>query len=149
MFIPSWPAPILSLHMFTSNIITCQWFSWEKLGHCVLLWIQTFCHRLIAVKKKSKKSVNTFVVLFLFYWVYVLLKKILLSLFEGSFVLYVVEVEVLLYVYRNCRLIRDGSPGQPPQLSHSSWALYIYIWGFILFYFMCAFISFPSISILF
>ena len=27
---------------------------------------------------------------------------------------------VLLYVHRNHRLIRDGSPGQPPQLSHSS-----------------------------
>ena len=84
-------------------------------------------------KKSKKKSVNTFVVLFLFYWVYVLLQKILLSLIEGSFVLYVVEVEVLLYIHRNCRLIRDGSPGQPPQLSHSSWALYIYICGFILF----------------
>ena len=30
------------------------------------------------------------------------------------------EVEVLLYVHRNCRLIRDGSPGRPPRLSHSS-----------------------------
>ena len=30
---------------------------------------------------------------------------------------------VLLYVHRNRRLIRDGSPGRPPQLSHSSWAL--------------------------
>ena len=29
-------------------------------------------------------------------------------------------VEVLLYVQRNCRLIRDGSPGRPPRLSHSS-----------------------------
>ena len=29
-------------------------------------------------------------------------------------------VEVLLYVHRNCRLIRDGSPGRPPRLSHSS-----------------------------
>ena len=34
----------------------------------------------------------------------------------------VVVVEVLLYVRRNRRLIRDGSPGRPPQLSHSSWA---------------------------
>ena len=32
----------------------------------------------------------------------------------------VVVVEVLLYDHRNRRLIRDGSPGQPPQLSHSS-----------------------------
>ena len=32
-------------------------------------------------------------------------------------------VEVLLYVHRNRRLIRDGSPGRPPRLSHSSWAL--------------------------
>ena len=29
-------------------------------------------------------------------------------------------VEVLLYVHRNRRLIRNGSPGQPPRLSHSS-----------------------------
>ena len=36
------------------------------------------------------------------------------------------EVEVLLYVHRNCRLIRDGSPGRPPRLSHSSWALRYY-----------------------
>ena len=28
-----------------------------------------------------------------------------------------------LYVHRNRRLIRDGSPGRPPRLSHSSWAL--------------------------
>ena len=28
--------------------------------------------------------------------------------------------EVLLYVHRNRRLIRDGSPGRPPRLSHSS-----------------------------
>ena len=31
-------------------------------------------------------------------------------------------VEVSLYVRRNCRLIRDGSPGRLPQLSHSYWA---------------------------
>ena len=30
---------------------------------------------------------------------------------------------VLLYVHRNHRLIRDGSPRRPPRLSHSSWAL--------------------------
>ena len=29
-------------------------------------------------------------------------------------------VEVLLYVHRNRRLIRDGSPGRSPRLSHSS-----------------------------
>ena len=29
-------------------------------------------------------------------------------------------VEVLLYVHRNCRIIKDGSPGRPPRLSHSS-----------------------------
>ena len=29
-------------------------------------------------------------------------------------------VEVLLYVHRNRRLIRDGSPGRPPRLSYSS-----------------------------
>ena len=31
-------------------------------------------------------------------------------------------VEVLLYVHRKGRFIRDGSPGRPPRLSHSSWA---------------------------
>ena len=31
--------------------------------------------------------------------------------------------EVLFYVHRNCRLIRDGSPGRPPRLSFSSWTL--------------------------
>ena len=30
---------------------------------------------------------------------------------------------MLLYVHRNRRFIRDGSPGRPPRLSHSSWAL--------------------------
>ena len=29
---------------------------------------------------------------------------------------------LLLYVHRNRRLIRDGCPGRPPRLSHSSWA---------------------------
>ena len=32
-------------------------------------------------------------------------------------------LKCLLYVHRNRRLIRDGSPGRPPRLSHSSWAL--------------------------
>ena len=33
-------------------------------------------------------------------------------------------VEMLLYVHRNRRFMRDGSPGRPPRLSHnSSWAL--------------------------
>ena len=32
----------------------------------------------------------------------------------------IVVVEVLLYVHRNRGLIRDGSPGRPPRLSHSS-----------------------------
>ena len=34
-------------------------------------------------------------------------------------------LEVLLYVHRNHRFIRDGSPGRPPWLSHSSWAPHI------------------------
>ena len=34
---------------------------------------------------------------------------------------------MLLYVHRNRRFIRDGSPGRPPRLSHSSWAL-IRLW---------------------
>ena len=32
-------------------------------------------------------------------------------------------VDVLLYIHRNHRFIRDGSPEWPPGLSHSSWAL--------------------------
>ena len=32
-------------------------------------------------------------------------------------------VEMLLYVHTNSRFIRDGSPGRPPRLSHSSRAL--------------------------
>ena len=31
-----------------------------------------------------------------------------------------IVVEVLIYVHRNRRFIRDGSPGRPPRLSHSS-----------------------------
>ena len=31
-----------------------------------------------------------------------------------------VDVEVLLNVHRNRRFIRDGNPGRPPRLSHSS-----------------------------
>ena len=30
------------------------------------------------------------------------------------------QVEVLLYVHRNRRFIRDGSPERPPRLSHGS-----------------------------
>ena len=38
-------------------------------------------------------------------------------------------VEALLYVHRNRRFIGDGSPGRPPQLSHSSWTLWnILVW---------------------
>ena len=33
------------------------------------------------------------------------------------------QIEALIYVQRNRRLIRDGSPGRPPRLSHSSCAL--------------------------
>ena len=33
---------------------------------------------------------------------------------------YFVDVEVLLYVHRNRKLITDGSPGRPLRLSHSS-----------------------------
>ena len=38
-------------------------------------------------------------------------------------VIAVLLVEVLIYIHRNCRFIRDGSPGRPPCLSHSSWVL--------------------------
>ena len=34
-----------------------------------------------------------------------------------------VDVEKSLYVHRNRTFIRDRSPGRPPQLSHSSWAM--------------------------
>ena len=43
-------------------------------------------------------------------------------------------VEVLLYVHRNRRLIRDGSPGQPPRLSHSSWGRHWFAWTCIYIY---------------
>ena len=35
-----------------------------------------------------------------------------------------VHGSMLLYVHRNRRLIRGGSPGRPPWLSHSSWTLH-------------------------
>ena len=38
----------------------------------------------------------------------------------GIAVYYEFLVVVLLYVHTNCSLIRDGSPGRPPRLSHSS-----------------------------
>ena len=38
--------------------------------------------------------------------------------FEPTYM--VIVVEMLLYVHRNRRFIRDGSPGRPPRLSHSS-----------------------------
>ena len=41
---------------------------------------------------------------------------------------------VLLYVHRNRRLIRDGSPGQPPRLSHSSWTLFTSVKQIILYW---------------
>ena len=37
----------------------------------------------------------------------------------------VVFVEVFLYVHRNRRFIRDGSPGRPPRLSHGSSELHV------------------------
>ena len=45
--------------------------------------------------------------------------------FGCDVLLLVVQVllKVLLYVNRNRRLIRDGSPGRPPRLSHCSLAL--------------------------
>ena len=39
----------------------------------------------------------------------------------------VVDVEVLLYVHRNRRLIRDGSPRRPPPLSPSTYYKYMYL----------------------
>ena len=46
-----------------------------------------------------------------------------LILFQISVLKTLHQTEVLLYVHRNRRLIRDGSPGRPPRLSHSSWVL--------------------------
>ena len=47
-----------------------------------------------------------------------------LGVFAAAAVVVVVVVEVLLYVHRNCRLIRNGSPRRPtaPEL----WGVYIY-----------------------
>ena len=42
--------------------------------------------------------------------------------------------EVLLYVHRSRRFIRDGSPGRPPRLSHRSWALRSYDVAEVLLY---------------
>ena len=53
-------------------------------------------------------------------------KNLSLSILRGgSFFFHCPQVvaEVLLYVHRNHRFIRDGSPGRPPRLSLSSWAL--------------------------
>ena len=44
-----------------------------------------------------------------------------LLVFEWMLDYLTTSVEVLLYVHRNRRFIRDGSPGRPPPLSHSSW----------------------------
>ena len=43
------------------------------------------------------------------------------------------ECWVLLYSHRNRRHNRDRSPGRPPQLSHSSWALYDRGWQWFYF----------------
>ena len=147
MFIPSWPAPIFVAIQLTHvyfKYSTCQWFSWEKLGHCVLLWIQTFCHRLIAVKK------NLLIHLW-FYWVYVLLKKHCChSLREVLFCMCMwLKLKCCFMSTETVGLLGTGA--QDSHLNfHTVPELYIYICGFILFYFMCAFISFhSSLSILF
>ena len=48
-------------------------------------------------------------------WLYVAKAAMNCTLLTGF-----VVVEVFLYVHRNRRLIRDGSPGRPPRLSRSS-----------------------------
>ena len=48
---------------------------------------------------------------------------------------------VLLYVHKKRRLIRDGSPGRPPRLSHSSWALAAY-------WLKCCFTSTETVGLL-
>ena len=50
-------------------------------------------------------------------------KTVFSSTFSEVIVVYDEEhlvVEVLLYVHRNHRFIKDWSPGRPPRLSHSS-----------------------------
>ena len=47
--------------------------------------------------------------------------------------------EVLLYVHRNSRFIRNESPGHPPWPSHSSWALIGFDCIYKLFIFLGAF----------
>ena len=46
-----------------------------------------------------------------------------LVLFQISVLKTLHHAEELLYVHRNRRLIKDGSPRRPPRLSHNSWAL--------------------------
>ena len=50
----------------------------------------------------------------------------------------------LLYVHRNHRLIRDGSPGRPPRFSHSSWTLFAVDWWWL----KCCFTSTETVDLL-
>ena len=52
---------------------------------------------------------------------------------------------VLRYVHRNRRRIRDGSPGRPARLSHSSWALMMMM--MMTMTMMSTFIAHDSISL--
>ena len=50
------------------------------------------------------------------------------------------------YVYRNRRLIRDGSPGRPHRLSHSSWALSIFVLGKVFMHSTPSLRCFPNVT---
>ena len=60
----------------------------------------------------------------LFVFLFSLTASVYLSAFSFVYLCWlgfvvVVVVEVLIYVHGNRRLIRDGSPGRPPRLSHT------------------------------
>ena len=57
-------------------------------------------------------------IVFLVYLLYDVTNNKVRSL--AHFIPLLLIVEVLLYVHRSRRLIRDGIPGRPPRLSHSS-----------------------------
>ena len=57
-------------------------------------------------------------------WLVLLRRRLAISTLHNEHGKGGVKVDVLLYIHGNCRFIRDGSPGCPPQLSHSSWALW-------------------------
>ena len=53
-------------------------------------------------------------------WLVLLRRRLAISTLHNEHGKGGVKVDVLLYIHGNCGFIRDGSPGCPPQLSHSS-----------------------------